>query len=166
MFSILGTIASVRTIRVLTGLEAKVKWPNDVMANGKKIGGILAEQVKDKIIIGIGLNVNTRKFPEELSQQASSLFLQHCKELDKNQFLDLLLEEFDQLYLVVKKDKFGDIQEEWESFSETVGREVKVVTSSGELKGKAIGLGEKGELILETADGKIVKINSGDVFDA
>ncbi|MCX5751011.1 MAG: biotin--[acetyl-CoA-carboxylase] ligase [Candidatus Saganbacteria bacterium] len=158
-FSLLGTLASVKAIKTLTGLEARIKWPNDVMVNGKKIGGVLVEKVKEWIVIGIGLNVNVKTFPDELKENASSLYLQLGSEVNKEELLDLLLKELDQLY--PSKEQ---ICAEWKSLSDTLGKQVKVVNQQGSFQGKAIGYGFHGELILETSDGKIMEFRSADVF--
>jgi BirA family biotin operon repressor/biotin-[acetyl-CoA-carboxylase] ligase len=158
-FSLLGTLASVKAIKNLTGLEARTKWPNDVCFNGKKIGGVLVEKVREGIVVGIGLNVNVKSFPDELRQTASSLYLQLGRVVNKEALLDLLLTEIDRLYL--SKDQ---IRGEWEALSDTLGKKVKVLNQQGEFQGKAIGFGKHGELILETADGKMLSINSGEIF--
>ncbi|MFH1709858.1 MAG: biotin--[acetyl-CoA-carboxylase] ligase [bacterium] len=95
IITLLSAVAVVRTIRGLTKLDTSVKWPNDIVIKGKKIGGILCEAVKNVIIIGIGINLNTNLsiFPSSLKKQATSVKFELGSSLNRDKVIKILLEE-------------------------------------------------------------------------
>lgn len=166
ILTLLSAVAAVRTIRGITKLDASVKWPNDIEISGKKIGGILCEAVKNTIIIGIGVNLNTNLsiFPSSLKKQATSVKFEMGANLDRDKVIKILLEEFDKLYRDFLHRKQDEIVSEWSSFCRTLGDKVKVETTEGAISGFAEKVGGRGELIVRGYDGKIRKVFSGDVI--
>ena len=103
--TLLGALSAVRTIRLQTDLQVKVKWPNDIVIEGKKVGGVLSEASQskkgpDSIIIGIGINVNNADFPPRLRDKASSLKLEGGKGISREKLFQGILEEFENLYFL------------------------------------------------------------------
>ncbi|MEW6533927.1 MAG: biotin--[acetyl-CoA-carboxylase] ligase [Thermodesulfobacteriota bacterium] len=165
---LMGLLAS---LAVAAALEARsvpsvaLKWPNDVLVDGKKIAGILPEaSVKGNtlefVIIGIGLNVNSRlsDFPPELQDSVTSVLLATGKEWYLQDAARGLLREMDALYDRVNNEGCGFIPSLWESRWAHRGR---ILTRDG-LEGCAEGIGPLGSLILRTTDGRRVEINSGE----
>ena len=164
----LAGVAVAKTIRSL-GLEAKIKWPNDVLVRGKKVCGILTEieaeiDLIDYCVVGIGIdaNVDTESFPEEFRESSTSLKKELGHEINRVAFLQRLLEEFEVRYLKLQKEGFLPILEEWRSMSATIGEWVKITTQSRIIYGEATGVDNDGALIVETGEGKLEKIVSGD----
>ena len=162
-----ASLAVVRTIKKVAGLETQIKWPNDVLIKGKKVCGILIEnEVKgDRVnfaIIGIGMNVNfdPLAFPE-ISDIATSLSHELGAEVSKVELTIALLSELEQLYLEAKAG--APIYKEWQENMEMLGRWIQVKTGEAVEQGKAETVTQTGNLILRRADGSITEIVAGDV---
>ena len=166
VLTLLSAVAVVRTIRGLAKLDASVKWPNDIEISGKKVGGILCEAVKNTIIIGIGINLNTGLsiFPASLRKQVTSVKFETGAILKRDKVIMILLEEFDKLYSDFLNRKQDEIVSEWSSFCRTLGDKVGVETMDGIISGFAEKVGSRGELLVRGYDGKIKKVFSGDVI--
>ncbi|NLA25594.1 MAG: biotin--[acetyl-CoA-carboxylase] ligase [Bacteroidales bacterium] len=150
-------IVSLAVIKYLKtkGIEGKIKWPNDILINDKKVCGILIENTLlgeniRNIIIGIGLNINEEKFPEEISKKASSLFLELKKYFDLNSELNELLNIFK---LVYNYDKVK-IDELYHQNLFRLNEEVKYIFDGQQLFGINKGVASNGQLIMLLADGK------------
>lgn len=165
--TLLAGVAVTKTICSL-GLPARIKWPNDVLINGKKVCGILTEieaeiDMIDYCVIGIGIdaNVDTESFPEEFRESSTSLKKELGREINRVEFVQKLLEEFEALYLKLQKDGFSSILEEWRKMSMTIGEWVKITTQTRTIYGEAIGVDNEGALIVETSEGKLEKVVAG-----
>ncbi len=165
--TLLAGVAVAKIIRSY-GLTARIKWPNDVLIDGKKICGILTEMEAEMdmieyCVVGIGIdaNVDTESFPEDYRESSTSLKKELGHEIVRVEFVQKLLLEFDQLYQKFLKDGFSSILEEWRNMSETIGEWVKITTQSRTLYGEAIGVDSEGALIIETGDGRLEKIVAG-----
>jgi len=150
------------------GLPAKIKWPNDILINGKKVCGILTEigaevDIIDYLVVGIGIdaNVDTGTFPEEFRDNSTSLEKEMGHKINRVEFVQKLLEEFDALYTEFQKDEFPHILEEWRNMSATIGQWVKITAQARTIYGEAIGVDNEGALIVETAEGHLEKIVAG-----
>jgi BirA family biotin operon repressor/biotin-[acetyl-CoA-carboxylase] ligase len=163
----IASLAVVRAIKNVAGIEARIKWPNDVLIKGKKVCGILIEnEVKgNKVnfaIIGIGINVNLDPlaFPE-IAEIATSLSHELGAEISKIELISTLLFEFEQLYL--KAQAGTPLYREWQENMETLGRWIQVKTGKTVEQGKAETVTEKGNLMLRRIDGSLAEIVVGDV---
>ena len=150
------------------GFDVSIKWPNDVVVSHKKICGILTEMgVRDgKIdyaVIGVGINVNIKEFPEEMADKATSLYLESGKEFDRSQIPGLVMEAFEKYY-----DKFAatcdlsGLKEEYESILANYNQPVRVLAKEP-YEGVARGITDGGELLVEKTDGTIVAVSAGEV---
>ncbi len=163
----LASIAAVKSIRKIAKIDAKIKWPNDIHCGNKKLCGILTEVAFGKenaAVIGIGININQKKFPKDIESTATSLKIATGKNFDKDYFLKDILIEFEKLYGVYKNKKFNEIADEWRKCSDTLGRIGIVVTKNGQYHGRAFDIDNECNLLLELNDGKIVKIAEGDLI--
>jgi BirA family biotin operon repressor/biotin-[acetyl-CoA-carboxylase] ligase len=142
---------------VLTGL----KWPNDIVFNHKKIGGILTEIVDEKVIVGIGLNLNIRNFPAKLKDVASSVFLETKKHLEKKMVYDIVCKKFDDCYLMLKNNKVADLLTEWRHYTVLLGQEVTVEIGKKLLSGRVVDIDRDGALIIVLPDGKVERVIAG-----
>jgi BirA family biotin operon repressor/biotin-[acetyl-CoA-carboxylase] ligase len=163
----IASLAVVRAIKNVAGLETQIKWPNDVLVKGKKVCGILIEnEVKggkvNFAIIGIGININFEPlaFPE-IAEIATSLSHELGTELSKIELTSALLSELEQLYLEAQAG--APIYREWQKNMETLGRRIQVNTGKTVEQGKAETVTESGNLILRRTDGSIAEIAAGDI---
>ena len=150
------------------GFDVSIKWPNDVVVSHKKICGILTEMgVRDgKIdyaVIGVGINVNIKEFPEEMADKATSLYLESGKEFDRSQIPGLVMEAFEKYYekFAATCDLSG-LKEEYESILANYDQPVRVLAKEP-YEGVARGITDGGELLVEKNDGTIVAVSAGEV---
>ena len=150
------------------GFDVSIKWPNDVVVYQKKICGILTEMgVRDgKIdyaVIGVGINVNIKEFPEEMADKATSLYLESGKEFDRSQIPGLVMEAFEEYYekFAATCDLSG-LKEEYESILANYNQPVRVLAKEP-YEGVARGITDGGELLVEKTDGTIVAVSAGEV---
>ena len=150
------------------GFDVSIKWPNDVVVSHKKICGILTEMgVRDgKIdyaVIGVGINVNIKEFPEEMADKATSLYLESGKEFDRSQIPGLVMEAFEEYYekFAATRDLSG-LKEEYESILANYNQPVRVLAKEP-YEGVARGITDGGELLVEKTDGTIVAVSAGEV---
>ena len=163
----LASLAVVRSIEAVTDLRSQVKWPNDVLVNGKKVCGILIESDvrREKVayaIMGIGANVNLRisDFPD-ISSSATSLSDELAKDISLLSLTRCLLIEVERLYLALQAG--GSIYEEWRDSLVTLGRKVRVNSGNITYKGVAESVARDGSLLLRHSDGSLTKVIAGDV---
>ena len=150
------------------GFDVSIKWPNDVVVSHKKICGILTEMgVRDgKIdyaVIGVGINVNIKEFPEEMVDKATSLYLESGREFDRSQLPGLVMEAFEEYYekFAATCDLSG-LKEEYESILANYNQPVRVLAKEP-YEGVARGITDGGELLVEKTDGTIVAVSAGEV---
>ncbi len=149
-------------------LRAEIKWPNDIMYDGRKLVGILTEMSAEVervnfIVVGIGINVNVERneFPENIRDVAASLSEMNGGNLNRAEFFYAVLEEFDRLFA---QNDFGEVFKIWRKYNITLGRNINVVEAdSGEIfTGKAIDIAEDGALIVDIG-GEVKTFYAGDV---
>lgn len=161
-------IALCNTINKL-GLNAKIKWPNDIILNGKKVSGILTEltaQVEniEYIIAGIGVNVNNIIFNEEIKNKATSLYLESGKFFERREIISDILFEFEKIYKIYLTTKeFNLFYEEYKKLCLNIGQNVKIILNGKEITGKATDIGNFGELVILKENGEETIVVSGDV---
>ena len=166
--TLIAGLSMCEVIQEITGLEAKIKWPNDIVVNGKKVCGILTEMSAEMesinyIILGIGVNVNMAYFPEELPY-ASSLAIEGKKEYSRKAIIKAFLEKFEIDYKVYKKQPdLTPIMERYEKNCITLNRRVKLLVSHEEVIAKATGISNEGELLVTLEDGTMKVVSSGEV---
>ena len=163
----LACLAVVHSIEAGTGLKSQLKWPNDVLINGKKVCGVLIESnvrgdTVDYAIIGIGINVNLRlyDFPE-IQPTATSLSDELGREVSHLNIIRYLLVELERLYLTLSAENF--IYEEWRDSLVTLGKRVQVKSGETIYEGIAESIARDGSLLLRHSDGSLSKIVAGDV---
>ncbi|HEU4963711.1 MAG TPA: biotin--[acetyl-CoA-carboxylase] ligase [Bacilli bacterium] len=172
--TLVAAVALARALTQLTGQNAGIKWPNDILFDQKKCCGILTEMKADHdrihhLVVGIGINVNVPEadFPEELSKIATSLQAVKGSPIPRAQVVQTVLAEFEPLYRrYVEHGGFATIRDDWKKQSITIGRDVVAQTGQGEVRGKALDIDEFGVLFVEKADGTVEKIFSADILFA
>ncbi len=150
-------------------LKAGIKWPNDVVLNGKKICGILTEMNMETdyiqhVVIGVGINVNLDEMPEEISQTATSILREGGEKTARAELLQEVLARFEENYGMYEKElDLSYMLEEYNSYLVNVDKQVKVLDPKGEFEGIARGINASGELLIETPDGKVAEVYAGEV---
>jgi len=161
IFPLIAGVAVCESMSEL-GIRARVKWPNDILINGKKVAGILTEFVDGNVILGMGINLNIQEFPEDIKSTATSLFLEKGKPCDKKKVLNLVLTKIEEKYKLVGRQNFEPLLEEWRSYSVTFGKKILVNTPTGVLRGEMIDIDLDGALLLKLPSGNIEKIFAGE----
>jgi len=144
------------------GLKPAIKWPNDLVLEGKKICGVLLEMGPDFVVIGTGLNLRPGSYPEELRGKAGSLEELSGRSMDENVILADYLYELEKALAALEKEGLQGIRRAYEKRSCTLGREV-VVSGGMDARGRAEALDESGALILKLANGDTCRVLAGDV---
>lgn len=147
--------------------QAGIKWPNDVVMNGKKICGILTElsaeiDAVNYVVTGIGINVNTPSFPADLENKATSLFLETGIKQNRAVLVRSVLEEFEKWYTDYLAQGFSAVSDAYKACCVTLGKQVRVTKGTESFTAQAVDLAAGGQLIVER-DGEMVTINSGEV---
>ena len=168
----LTAVVVVRTLRKKFKLNAQIKWPNDVLINGKKVCGILSEIITSLsglinfVIVGIGINANIdlKTFPKHLQFSVTSIRSELKKEIDREDFLCALLTELENYYYLLIHGSFDSILEEWKDLNCTLDAYVEVEGLDGVIKGQAIDVDKDGALMIKLENGSMKRVISGDVF--
>jgi BirA family transcriptional regulator, biotin operon repressor / biotin---[acetyl-CoA-carboxylase] ligase len=165
----LSAVAVARAIERLTDLKPRIKWPNDILIEGKKVAGLLNEMSAETdkvnfVVLGIGVNINmgTEQFPVDLRHPATSLFIETGKTVSRTAFTRVLLEELDDLYREFIREGYAPVRKEWLKKSRLEGALVTVTDGGSQRSGRVRGIDEYGALILESGE----QILSGDVVIA
>ena len=169
MLTLAAALAVREGIQEETGLSPLIKWPNDLVLNGKKICGILTEMSTELmeiqyVITGIGINVNQREFPSEIRDTATSLSLEAGRSFRRSSLIAAILKAFEKDYTAFLKT--GDLSlllEEYNACLVNRGKEVCILDPSGEYRAVAEGIDESGSLLVTLPDGTRREIISGEV---
>lgn len=159
-----ASLVLARTMQNHFGIDARVKWPNDILVNEKKLCGMLSEMevVDDQVSflnIGIGINVNNNPTPKE--PNAISLNALLGEMVPRKKVLTLFL---DALEKEISRTSLDHVLSDWKAYAITLGREVTIVTTKDTLEGKAIDIDDTGALMVEQKDGTVKKAYYGDCF--
>ena len=166
--TLLAALAVRKALLETAGLETMIKWPNDIVRHGKKLCGILTEMSLiggsvSYVVVGIGVNVHQKTFPEELSAVATSVFLENGKDLSRKALSDRLLTAFFSYYEEFLKTRdLSFVREEYDSFLVNRGEPVHVLDPKEPYSGIAEGIDENGGLLVKTGE-KIRVVKSGEV---
>jgi len=166
---LLAGVAVTAGLRQVTGVDARLKWPNDVLAGGGKLAGILAEQSGEAIVVGVGVNVLGGEHDLPVATATS---LERCgaDRVDRTALLAAILAELGQRYLRWREIGPGDAAEsglrrEYRALSDTLGRQVRVLLPGDrELAGLAVDVDPMGRLLVSTPDGEMAAVSAGDVI--
>ncbi len=168
---LLAGLAVARAFTQISGLEARIKWPNDILLQGKKAAGILAEMEGEAdeirfIVLGVGCNVNweRERMPPDLQKIATSLQAETGREFSRCQVAERIFEEFETAYRSFLKEKFSHrLRAEWNGLSWVNGKQVTIHSGDQEFSGEALGLDETGALLIRDRRGEVQRVIAGDV---
>jgi BirA family biotin operon repressor/biotin-[acetyl-CoA-carboxylase] ligase len=164
------SVAVAKAISKLFSLRAEIKWPNDVLVNGKKVCGILTEaktrgDVLDYVVVGVGVNADfdVELLPSSLRDSVATLLGELKRHVDREVLLSALLREIEVYYRLFSWGKFDVILGEWRSLAGFLGSGVRVVEEKGILEGTAVDVDEEGALILRLGNGTVRRVTFGDL---
>ena len=162
-------LAVAEGIRRTCGAEAMIKWPNDIVVDGRKVCGILAEMSVERdfihyIVIGVGINVGLQEFPGDVAATAGCLQKACGKKVSRAELVANVMRIFEECYdIFMDKGNLSGLLERYERLLVNCGREVRILDPKGEFQGIAKGINEQGELLVERADGSLQKVYAGEV---
>lgn len=169
MLTLVMAYAVAKAIRRVSGLKVQIKWPNDIVLNGRKVCGILTEMhlVKSRIqsvIIGVGINVNQTMFADEIKDLATSLFLEGGCKIARAELVAWTMKYFEEVYeQFLFEQNLDFLKKGYEDMLVNRNKEVRVLEPQGEYEGVALGISGEGELIVQKKDGKEVCVYAGEV---
>ncbi|HRT27879.1 MAG TPA: biotin--[acetyl-CoA-carboxylase] ligase [Syntrophales bacterium] len=169
--TLLTAVAAAEALLALAPVPVRIKWPNDITVNGKKLAGILTQastevDVLDYVVVGLGVNVNIaeEEFPDDLRDSATSLLIETGATHPRIGMLRLYLEAFEEWYDRFRQSGFLPVLERWKELSDVIGRQVSVHVFNHRHTGEVLDVDPDGALILRDREGVLQKIVSGDIF--
>lgn len=169
MLTLVMAQSAAEAVSGITESFVQIKWPNDIVMNGKKICGILTEMSTEidwinYVVIGVGMNVNQEEFPEELREKATSLFRETGRKISRAALITAVMKRFEENYkLFMKKKDVSAIRDAYNRILINRGQEVRVLDPNHEYSGYALGINDRGELLVRREDGGIEEVYAGEV---
>lgn len=167
--TLVAAMAVETGIREVTGLDCQIKWPNDIVLDGKKICGILTEMSTEEdcirhVVVGIGINVNIEEFPEEIGATATSLAIVSGSTMKRAPLVDAVMRAWEHYYGIFQETlDMSVLKDTYNRHLVNLGREVKVLAPKGEYNGISQGINDSGELMVALESGEIREVISGEV---
>lgn len=169
MITLVMALSVAQAVSEAAGLTAKIKWPNDVVVNKKKVVGILTELTMETdyiqyLVCGVGINVNQMSFPETIAQTATSLYLEGGRQVNRAGLIEKVMERFEENYeIFLRTEDMSGLTEPYNRLLVNKEERVRVLDPKGEYDGLSHGINEKGELIVEKQDGSVENVYAGEV---
>ncbi len=167
--SLMTAAALADTFSLFTQAKVQIKWPNDILLNGKKTAGILTELSADKnkinhVIVGVGININhtPEDFPVDLLSTATSLCIENREKVSRVEFLQKFLGSFENAYECYKTDRLKSMHTKLRNYSSLLDSEITLSNGKKVISGKVVDINKDGALVLEL-DGNTIVVNSGEV---
>ena len=167
--TLIMALAVAEGIREVTGLETKIKWPNDIVVNKKKVCGMLTELSAELscinyVVIGIGINANMKEFPDEIKDIASSLYIESGKQVKRAYVIEAVGRYFEKYYeAFIKAGDLSTITDEYNTMLANAGKQVRIIGNDKEEIYTAVGINPEGGLVVKDDDGNLKEIRSGEV---
>ena len=170
LITLMAAVAVADAIREFSGLLPSIKWPNDILLRDRKVAGLLNEIQSETdrihfVILGIGVNLNIdeKTFSKEIQATATSLKIEMGQTISRKVFLQSLVQQLEKWYSLFLEEGNAVILKAWKDRAQIKGRRVKVTSFGETLVGTGIDVDSDGALILETEDGKRIRVVAGDV---
>jgi len=168
LLTLIGALSVHKAIKNM-GIKTDLKWPNDILYNNKKVCGVLSQfrsdgKEIDRVVVGIGLNVNQKEFPKELKDSSISLRMIMEKIIKKEKLLAEILDNFSDFYQLFQNSEYDEIINSWKIEMSMLNKQITINTANGnKMKGKVVDISNKGELIIEKLNKERQKFIAGDV---
>lgn len=169
MITLVAALSLAKAVSKTAGLDTMIKWPNDVVANGKKICGILTESSTDMeyinyAVVGVGVNLNQTEFPDEIKDMATSIFLETGNKVNRAELLAAFLNTYERYYeIFLETEDLSRLADEYNFLLVNRDREVKLVEKDQERIYTAVGIDKLGRLVVEDKAGRRETVISGEV---
>lgn len=169
MLTLIMAMAASKGIYEATGIESRIKWPNDLVLNKKKMCGILTEMSTDQteikyVVPGTGINVCQESFPDEIKETATSLYLETGIKFDRAEIIGKIMNALEEYYdIFTETEDMSLLMEEYNKKLVNLGNEVCVLAASGDFCGVSEGINKTGGLIVRLPDGSRTEVISGEV---
>lgn len=169
MLTLVSAVAVAKGINEIGNIECTIKWPNDIIINGKKVCGILTEMSTDMeeiqyVVVGMGINVNNKEFPQEIQSVATSLFLETGKEVERAKLVAGILKQFESYYGIFEKDQdLSGILSVYNEMLINKNRQVRIIEEGKERTGLALGIDKEGALLVQRENGAVERVIAGEV---
>lgn len=169
MVTLVMGLAVAEGIRKACGVDARIKWPNDIVVNGRKVCGILAEMSTERdfihyVVIGVGINVGLQEFPPEIAGTAACLEQECGKKIMRAGLVADVMRFFEELYDIFQRDgSLKGLAERYNALLAGRDGQVRVLDPKGEFRGISRGISETGELLVERGDGTVETVYAGEV---
>jgi BirA family biotin operon repressor/biotin-[acetyl-CoA-carboxylase] ligase len=170
LVTLIAAVAAAEAVEAVSGLSPSIKWPNDLLLEGRKLAGLLNEvhAMGDRVgflLLGIGVNLNVEAaaFPEDLRSAATSLREATGRTVSRKAFVKALLEALERGYLLFSEKGGAPVLAAWRHRAAIGGKKVKVVSFGETVEGEALDVDEEGVLLLRTGEGAIRRIIAGDL---
>lgn len=162
-----AAVAVAEALEDVAHIQPELKWPNDVILDGKKVCGILLESSFDSdklnhVVLGIGMNVNQMKFPLDISDKAISLSLFTGKKYDRDEILFAILNSFSSIYEVLRMRDFYSVMKRWRDRSRMFGRRIKLSLASKTFEGICYDITDEGAIVIQTPE-DLQKFTAGEI---
>ena len=166
--TLLASVAVCQAIQKVVGFKTKIKWPNDLLVNQKKLAGFLTEMnsnsgYQSSVILGMGINVNSAL--SDLPEHSTSIKNEIGKNVSRVELIIEILSLMEKWYIDVNTHGFSTVMKNWKELSETLGRRVRIDDSTRVWEGKAVDLDSSGGLMIENDEGTIIRSMTGDVVE-
>ena len=168
--TLMAAVALAETLKFFLPVPPSIKWPNDIIVNGKKLAGILTEvncgsESVEFVILGIGVNVNypVDLMPEEIRQRATSVLVERQNKVSREDLLQRLIQDLDRCYGELEVNGFAPLAPRWEAYFGWRGQRVRIELLNQDVFGIAKGIDHDGALLLEDEHGKLQRVIAGDV---
>lgn len=169
MITLIAGLSVCKVTRQLYGVKALIKWPNDIVIGRKKICGILTEMSTEidyinYLVVGIGINVSTMEFPENIKEKATSIKRECNTLVNRSEFIARIMKEFELNYnIFMKTYDLSSLQREYNEYLVSKDKEVVIIEKDQQYEGIALGINKEGELLVRTKDGRERNVFSGEV---
>lgn len=169
MVTLVMALAVAEGIEAACGLQTQIKWPNDIVINGRKVCGILTEMRAERdsvqhVVAGAGVNVGLQAFAPELAEKATSLQAECGVRVSRASLMVHVMKAFEKYYGIFQDTlDLSGLREKYESLLVNRDREVHVLDPGGDFAGVSRGINNAGELLVELPDGKLVTVYAGEV---
>lgn len=169
MLTLVMALSAAEGLKESTGLDAGIKWPNDIVLNGKKLVGILTEMSTEidyinHVVIGVGINVNMTDLPEEIKGKATSLRLEMGQVVKRSPIIAAVMRNFEKNYsLFLETQNLEKMQEKYNSLLVNREKEVRILGGKEEYNAYALGVNKEGELLVRREDGTTEAVYAGEV---
>lgn len=169
MVTLVMAVSAAQAIADVTDLDVRIKWPNDIVVNKKKVVGILTELTMETdyiqyLVCGVGINVNQTEFPEAIQATATSLYLEGGRKVNRAGLIEKVMEHFEENYeIFCKTEDMSGLIETYNELLVNNEAQVRVLDPKGEYDGLSHGINELGELMVEKQDGSMENVYAGEV---